>query len=527
MTSTGRRRSGLLIPLFSCPSTASWGIGEIADLAPTTAWLARAGQRALQLLPLNEMADGQQSPYSATSALALDPLFLRMADVPEFAAAGGEAALSGDDRRLLTEVRRAPRIDYAGVRQLKRTSLAMAFDRFYDGEWVPDGRRAYAFREFLLEQALWIDNYALFRALQDQAPGTPWTLWPSALRDREPAALDQARRDLAKRILYYAYVQWLADGQWRLAHAQARANGVALFGDLPFMVAGDSADVWANQASFRLDVSVGAPPDAFSATGQDWGMPLYLWDEIAKSGFSWLRKRAWRHADLYDGYRVDHLVGFYRTYGRPKDGTSPFFTPAEERDQLALGERVLGILCESGAEIVAEDLGTVPDFVRESLTRLGIPGFRVFRWERLWEQPDQPFRDPADYPALSLATSGTHDTEPLAVWWASTSPDDRRQIETLPTMVRITNGGPLGELPFNPFVRDSLLEALFASGSNLLMLPVQDVFGWEDRINEPATVTAENWTFRLPWPSDRLGEAPEAEERCARLRAWCATHDRL
>src|SRR5262249_26413152 len=152
-----------------------------------------------------------------------------------------------------------------------------------------------------------------------------------------------------------------------------------------------------------------APPDAFSATGQDWGMPVYRWDAIAADDFRWLRDRARRSADLYDGYRIDHLVGFYRTYGQPRDGDPPFFTPSDEADQKALGERIIEILRGAGAEVVAEDLGTVPDFVRESLVRLEVPGFRVFRWERHWDTDGQPFRDPTEYPVSSVATSGTHD----------------------------------------------------------------------------------------------------------------------
>src|SRR6185312_1751449 len=131
-----------------------------------------------------------------------------------------------------------------------------------------------------------------------------------------------------------------------------------LFGDLPFMVDSDSADVWARQADFRLDASVGVPPDAFSATGQDWGMPVYRWDVMAAEDYRWLHERARRNADLYDGYRVDHLVGFYRTYGRPRDGGAPFFTPSDEAHQVALGETVLRIFGDAGAEIIAEDLGT-------------------------------------------------------------------------------------------------------------------------------------------------------------------------
>jgi 4-alpha-glucanotransferase len=292
------------------------------------------------------------------------------------------------------------------------------------------------------------------------------------------------------------------------------------------MVDGDSADVWARQDQFRLDASLGVPPDAFSATGQDWGMPPYKWDAIAADDFRWLRNRARRNADLYDGYRVDHLVGFYRTYSRPRNGGEPSFSPSDESDQTALGEHILTLFRESGAEIIAEDLGTVPDFVRQSIGRLGVPGFKVFRWERYWHDEGQPFRDPSSYPVVSVAASGTHDTEPVAVWWETTTEDDRKKVGALPALQAVTGGVPL-EAHFDARVRDTLLEVLFASASGLLINPVQDIFGWSDRINTPAKVDDANWTFRLPWPIDRVDEHADARERQQALRSWAERHGRL
>ena len=168
----------------------------------------------------------------------------------------------------------------------------------------------------------------------------------------------------------------------------------------------------------------------------------------------------------------------------------------------------------------------MPDFVRASLTRLGVPGFRVFRWERHWHSEGQPFRDPADYPPASVAATGTHDTEPLAIWWDGAPEPDRQLIDRLPTIQRVTNGHGVVGRPYDPEVRDALLEALFASGSNLLLMPVGDAFGWRDRINEPAIVSDTNWAFRLPWASDRMDDAPEARERQATLRAWADRYTR-
>lgn len=523
-SSTGRRRAGLLIPLFSCPSTASWGIGDIGDIEPITAWLAGAGQRILQLLPLNEMASGQQSPYSAISAMAIDPIFISLPRVPEFEALGGEAALPSADRVALSAVRRAPCIQHQDVRRLKQHALRASFARFLDVEWRRGSDRGRALQAYLTEQAWWLEDYSLFRALHARELERPWMDWPEALQRREPSAIDRARRELVDEVLFQRYLQWIADTQWQ--QARKDAHGVELFGDLPFMVDCDSADVWVRQHQFRLDMSVGAPPDAFSATGQDWGMPVYEWNAIAADDYRWLRDRARRSADLFDGYRIDHLVGFYRTYGRAKSGGEGLFTPRDEQAQLALGETLLDLFRGAGAEIIAEDLGTVPDFVRASLARLGIPGYRVFRWERDWHADGQPFRDPSEYPEVSVAASGTHDTEPVASWWDAAPESDRRMVSELLSVQRLTAGADLTRRPFDATVRDILLEVLFASASDVLLLPVQDVFGWRDRINEPATISAENWTFRLPWPSDKLDEIPEARERQETLADWAKRHGR-
>ena len=524
MSDAVRRQAGLLVPLFSCPSSTSWGIGDIGDLVPLTAWLAGAGQRVLQLLPINEMASGQQSPYSALSAMAIDPIYIRVPDVPEFAAMGGEGSLKPADHELLDGVRGASKIDYAGVRRLKHGALRAAFERFMASEWSHDTGRARDLKAFISEQAWWVEDYALFRAIHASHGERPWTEWPAALQRREPADIDRARRELMPEVLFYQYMQWQATAAWRAARGQT--HGVALFGDLPFMVDGDSADVWARQYQFRLDASIGAPPDAFSVTGQNWGMPLYRWDVIAAEHFRWLHERVRRSADLFEGYRVDHLVGFYRTFAWPKDGGDPFFTPADEPTQIALGERLLTIFREVGSTIIAEDLGTVPDFVRASLARLGIPGFRVLRWERQWHTDRQPFRDPSEYPVISVATSGTHDTESMAVWWERATDAEREQIVALPTLQRLARGSLQADTRYNPAVRDALLEALFAAGSYLLLLPLIDAFGWSDRINEPATIGGDNWTFRLPWPSDRMDEIPEARERQEALSRWTTRYGR-
>src|SRR5688572_8378409 len=191
-----RRQAGILIPLFSCPSSTSWGIGDIGDLVPVTAWLAGGGQRVLQLLPINEMPAGQQSPYSALSAMAIDPIYIRLPDVPDFAAIGGEGSLKAADRELLDALRGASKIDYAGVRRLKHAALRASFERFRGSEWTHDTGRARDLKSFISEQAWWVEDYALFRAIHASQGEWPWTEWPAALQRREPADIDHARREL-------------------------------------------------------------------------------------------------------------------------------------------------------------------------------------------------------------------------------------------------------------------------------------------------------------------------------------------
>ena len=516
------------MPLFSIPSSRSWGIGEIGDIETMARWLDAAGQRVLQLLPINEMPPGETSPYSALSAMAIDPQFITIEQVDDFAEIGGEEGLAANLRRDLEAVRVSPSIDYTRVRALKNAVLHRAFAHFRDREWASGTRRAADLRAYVREQAWWLEDYALYRALKAKHGERAWTDWPAPLREREPAALDAAREELAEDILYRQYVQWIAGDQW--GAARDSAGDIALFGDLPFMVSGDSADVWARQDEFRLDASVGVPPDAFSETGQDWGLPVYRWEVLRERDYDWLRNRAHRNADIYDGYRVDHLVGFYRTYFRAHDGGAAEFVPAEEPEQITQGEAVLGVFREPGTEIIAEDLGVVPDFVRQSLARLQVPGYRVFRWERQWEEPGKPFKDPASYPAISVATSGTHDTEPMVIWWEGAPREEREAVLAIPSIREHLGAdedkraAESDRLPHA--VREAMLEALFASGSDLLILPIQDVFGWRDRINQPATVGTENWTWRLPWPSDRLPTEPAAMSVANQLAEWSKRHKR-
>jgi 4-alpha-glucanotransferase len=496
------------MPLFSAASSTSWGIGEIPDIVPLARWMATAGFDRLMLLPLGAMAPGQSSPYSAMSAMAIDPIYIGLDGLEDFVRAGGAAALDLDGRRDLELARARSWVGYDTIRRAKDEALRLAFEQFLTDA---SRRRRTAFAGYIAREREWLDDYALYLALSEKLQVSRWREWP--LRHRDEGVLKVARNRYARDLLRHQYIQWTAEHQWQAARAAARDAGVAIVGDFTFAVETDSVDVWTRQEEFALDVSAGAPPDAFSATGQDWNLPMYRWEAIAATGYAWLRQRAQRMASLFDGIRVDHVVGFYRTYGKPAVG-EPFFSPPQEADQLRQGEAILRVMLASGAMILAEDLGTVPDFVRASLARLGIPGSKVLRWERDWDRPGQPFIEPERYPTVSAAFTGTHDTEPLAVWWERASREDRAEAIRL-----LVGGNSDPDQPWNDVLRDSLLELAYRTASRELFVPVQDVFGWRDRINTPAIISEDNWTWRLPWPVDRLETTPEAIERAAFCRA--------
>lgn len=524
---TDARRSGVLLPLFSMRSARSWGIGEFRDLAGLAHWLELAGQSFVQLLPINEMPPDERSPYSSLTAMALDPIFIAVPDVADVAALGGEDALDPDDRASLASLRRAPGLDYRKVRSLKDRYLRRAWERFMRVEYARGSARAVRFDAFIADQGWWLDEYAMFRALSARFGDRAWWEWPDDVAMRRPETLAEAAGALDGEIRYRKYLQWVATDQW----ADARRLGwpVRVFGDLPFMVSANSPDVWARQDEFRRDATIGVPPDAFSDTGQDWGLPPWRWEVMASTDFSWMRQRARRAAAIYDGFRLDHLVGLYRTYIRPLDPETPaFFSPDDEAAQIALGETLVRIYQEGGAEITAEDLGTVPDFVRQSLARLQVPGYKVLRWERQWDQPEQPFIDPGDYPEIAVATPGTHDSEPLVEWWASLTDEDRHAVARMPSVTggldRSSDAAPSTTLT-SP-LRDAFITALLGSPSRLVIFPMQDLFGWPDRINTPGTIDHGNWSWRMPFSVEELAQEREPLERASQLRDWTRQADR-
>lgn len=483
------------MPLFSLRNRRDAGVGEILDLIPLVRWGASFGQRVVQLLPINETAPGEASPYNALSAFAIDPLYISLhavRDAPPIVAAAPE------DRRLPRE----------SIRATKMASLARAFEAFAQARASSRWRR---FERFRKQQGEWLEDYALFRALKDEQALGSWEGWPLPLRDRDPDALMQARRVLAERIDVLCFAQWVAAEQWAKVRRAAQACRVWLKGDLPFVISRDSADVWAHQDEFDPQCSVGAPPDEFSATGQSWGLPMYDWERIRANDFSWWRRRARQARELYDMFRIDHIIGFFRTYSIPDDpARERGFVPLGEAAQREQGESFLRAVIEAseGALPIAEDLGTVPDWVRQTLHRFGVPGYKVFRWERR----DSVYFDPRDYDAISVATTGTHDTDSLVEWWRGLSSDERDNA------LAALGIDPSPSAEMTSALHREVLGRLYQAGSAFVILPLQDLFRWTERINVPGTPSPENWNWRLLRPVEDLAADPAVQETTRTLR---------
>ncbi len=512
-----KRAAAILLPLFSLRTDEDLGRGEIGGLRPLARWMLEMGHRALQLLPLSESAAGENSPYSALSVFSIDPLYIspgELAGVP--AAELNRARAQAGGRRCV------PR---AELRALKLPLLAAAFAHFR-AHADPADRRA--FDEFAAANHHWLDDYALFRALKERFEWADWRQWPEELKQRDHAAIAAARRELEEPIAMYSYWQYVAQRQWIEARAELAAMGVGLIGDLAFLPACDSSDVWANQHLFMPDRLVGAPPDAFSAKGQRWGLPMPNWPRMRADDSRWWRERARQAARMFDMLRIDHVVGFYRTYSFGADPEVPGeFFPLSEAEQREQGEAFFTMLKQEVGEdaIIGEDLGTVPPWVRLSLTALGVLGLKVFRWEKKdWQTPRERFIPPAQYPEVSVAVTGTHDTETVAQWWRETALAQRAQLAK-------AMGFPKALDPAAPALDmdllDAILVALFASPSRLMMAPVQDLFGWEERINLPGSIDDSNWTYRLPETIERLSADPAIRQRMSKLREMAHRSDRF
>lgn len=420
-----RRRAGALLHLASLDAPLGRGGRAFID------WLADAGFSVWQILPVGPTgADG--SPYWVRS-------------------------------------------DYAGRYA------------FVDPQELPDTPSP-DYTSFQAAAGAWLTDFALYESLSRRYDWKPWWSWPAELRDREPAALERVRRELAGEVERVKTEQFAFAVQWRRLREHARARGVRLLGDLPFYVAPDSAETWVHRSKFQLDAQglpiavAGVPPDYFSADGQLWGNPLYDWKAIQEDGFALWRARVVQQLERVDVLRIDHFRALAAHWAVPAGapnarGGEWRRTPGEELMRLL--QKEIGDL-----PIVAEDLGVITEDVEALRKEFRMPGMKVlqFAFGGTGDNPHLPHMHEAD----CVVYTGTHDNDTTVGWYSTLDGETLRRVDYF---LRSTPGA----------MPDALIRATLGSVGRLAVIPVQDLLrlGPEARLNTPGTVVG-NWSWKLP-----------------------------
>jgi len=472
------RGSGILLHITSLPS--EYGIG---DFGPTAYRfvdaLAQARQHYWQILPLNPtQTEYASSPYSSPSAFGMNTLlispdmlvrdgFLRRADLepaPEFPE--GWTA-------------------YEAVAWYKGRLFSVAYERFLHS----GPERGY--EVFCDENALWLDDHALFVALKAHFRGQEWNRWPEAIRGRQPDALEDMRRRLADKIRKETLLQYLAARQWSALHRYCADRGIQVIGDIPIYVAYDSVDVWQNPGIFKLDdnlrptVVAGVPPDMFSRTGQLWGNPVYDWPLLRDRGYDWWVRRVARAGELYDLFRIDHFRAFANYYEIPATDTT-----AENGTWIdGPGTDFFEVLARRFPcfAIVAEDLGANTPAVQELLDRFGFPGMKILLFAFGAGLP-RSAHAPHNYVPDLICYTGTHDNNTAKGWFEEeASEEDKQRFFAY-----------IGREVAADEVHRELVRLAMTSVARASIIPVQDLLGLSAaaRMNYPST-TSGNWEWRM------------------------------
>lgn len=452
-------------------------------------FLANAGMTVWQMLPLGPThADG--SPYQCLSAHAGNVQLISLA---ELHAAGWLDEFQAPAKAVYAQYHEA------ALRRARAGFMAQA-----------DAQARAEYAQFCARHGDWLEDYCLFVALRREHGDRPWWEWEADLRARDPRALKATSARLEEVLEQLRFEQYLFYRQFRSLKVHANQRGVRLFGDMPIFVALDSADVWANPQLFDLDATgqprnvAGVPPDYFSATGQRWGNPLYLWERMREDGFAWWKARVHSQHELFDLMRIDHFRGFEAYWEIPAHEP----TAMHGRWVRAPGEALFeALLAEFGElPLVAEDLGVITPEVEALRERFGLPGMKILQFA-FDGGPANPYLC-HNHVVNCVVYTGTHDNDTTVGWFEGLSTAARAHVlEYL--------GQPAEPMPW-PLIRVAL-----ASVGRLAILPMQDALGLgsSSRMNTPGT-TEGNWRWRFGW-----GEVPA--ELAPRLRRMVELYGRL
>lgn len=469
------RRNGMLLPIASLPSP--YGIGgfskeayEFIDL------LEETGQKLWQILPLGPTSYGD-SPYQSFSTFAGNPYFIDLDTLVEkgwLTKEACEASDYGDNESY---------IDYGRIYNSRFVLLKQAF---LNSDVLSDEK----FAEFCKANQHWLPDYALYMALKNQNDGKSWIEWEEEIRLRKPEAVECYKKELEEECNFYEFLQYEFHEQWTKVKEYAHEKGIQIVGDVPIYVAFDSADTWANPELFQLDEKnlplgvAGCPPDAFSATGQLWGNPLYNWAYHKKTGYDWWLKRIAYCFDLYDIVRIDHFRGFDEYYSIPYGDETAVNGHWEKGPGMDLFDTVKEKLGE--LDIIAEDLGFLTESVFQLLKDSGYPGMKVLQFA--FDPSEDSDYLTYKYQRNCVVYTGTHDNDTTAGWFEKLSDGDRE------VALRYMNSfyTPKEEQHWD------LIALAMRSTADTCIIPVQDFLGLgsEARINMPSTL-GDNWKWRM------------------------------
>ena len=507
--STPQRRAGVLLHPTALPGPG--GCGTFGQAAAD--WLALLGRHGIgvwQLLPLAP-TDGTGSPYSSPSGSALNPWLLDPEQLVQ------QGFLSPEERDQLPTTP-SSRLD-PDLQARRATALGAALRRCWGGQ-SPACQLTFA--RWRRRQASWLQDHCRFMVLRRLHGGQPWWQWPEALAQRQGAALRSLEREQAPLLLEEALLQWHLQRQWQALRRQARAQGVQVFGDLPFYVAHDSADVWSRPGLFslapggRLREQSGVPPDYFSATGQLWGTPVYRWWRHTISGFRWWLSRLNRQLELFDLLRLDHfraLQAYWSVPGGDATAEHGRWRPSPGTALLAslwLQEGLRGRLLPGRwprlgrLPLVAEDLGVITPPVEALRDRFGLPGMKILQFA-FDGNPANPYLPANIQGRRWVVYTGTHDNATALGWWQALDGESRWRVEQ-------ALGAPVQAPGWQ------LLELAAATDAELVIVPLQDLLELGDgaRFNTPGTTGAGNWSWRLEQPITELEGALQGYGELAR-----------
>ncbi|MDP1708178.1 MAG: malto-oligosyltrehalose synthase [Gammaproteobacteria bacterium] len=529
----GGRVWGPALQLYALRSERNWGIGDFSDLQRIAGQRAREGVNVVGVNPLHALFPHNPehaSPYSPSSRLYLNVLYLDVEAVPDFSEcqpARKEVANPAFQARLQA-LRESELVDYAGVSKTKLQLLRHLYKHFCKHHLQPRSERGTAFRTFVEQAGDTLYRHALFEALQahfhaSDATIWGWPVWPQEYRDPASTAVQKFSQTQREQIEFFQYLQWQADQQLGAVGRRAEQAhlGIGLYADLAVSVDRGGAEAWANQKLYALDASIGAPPDDYNLHGQNWGLPPFIPEALVEAGYTpfiAMLRANMRHAGAL---RIDHVMGLMRLFWVPGKGT-----PDEGAYVHYAFEDLLGILALESQRnhcfVIGEDLGTVPEVVRTALLPLGVLSYRLFYFEK----DDQAgFRPPSGYTAQAVVSASTHDLPTLAGFWLGDDLHERDVLHLFPSdavrdqqMVgRAEDRARLlyalkreGLLPadmsvdpqtvpeMTPALAHAIHHYLARTASQVMLVQLEDIIGQRHQVNLPGTTDQRpNWRYKL------------------------------